>query len=143
MLATIHLIVLIVTLVGVVRADHEGFAWIRGTKPTLDSQKLRMYHYWVGAGLLGMITTGAILLWPMRDYLLTSSPLFIIKMMFVAFLVVNAFAISELLKIATIRTFASLTLKEKAPLFISGAISTGCWLGAASLGLYLFGLPLF
>lgn len=139
MLATIHLVILVVTIIGVVRADHEGFAWIRGTKPTLDAEKLGLYHYWVGAGLSGMILTGVILLWPMRDYLLTSSPLFMVKMMFVAFLVVNAFAISELLKVATVRTFASLTLKEKFPLFLSGAISTGCWLGAATLGLYLFG----
>ena len=143
MLATLHLIILVITLIGVVRADHEGFAWIRGKKPILDFQKLRMYHYWVGTGLFGMIVTGLILLWPMRDYLLTSSPLFILKMIFVALLVVNAFTIWELLKVATVRTFASLSLKEKIPLFTSGLISTGCWMGAVVLGLYLFGLPSF
>lgn len=137
MLVTLHLVVLSITAIGVLLADHMGFQWIRGVKPTLDAKKLKRYHYWVGGGLTGMIITGFFLFIPNKDFLLTH-PQFIVKMMFVAFLVINAFAISELLNVATTRTFASLTFKEKIPLFISGGISTMCWLGAAAGGFFLY-----
>ena len=137
MLVTLHLIVLSITVIGVLLADHMGFQWIRGAKLTLDAKKLRLYHHWVGVGLTSMIITGFFLFWPKKDFLLTH-PQFIVKMMFVAFLVINAFAISELLRVATVRTFASMTLREKIPLFVSGGISTVCWLGAIIGGFFLF-----
>ena len=83
-----------------------------------------------------MIITGLFLFYPMREFLL-SRPQFYIKMGFVLALCINSVAIGYFSKIPTKKTFASLSNKEKLPLFISGALSTISWIGAALAGLYL------
>jgi hypothetical protein len=83
-----------------------------------------------------MIVTGVFLFIPMREYLLTR-PQFYIKMAFVVTLIANAFVIGHLQKRATTHSFKDLSFKEKLPLFISGAVSTVAWLGAATTALFL------
>ncbi len=138
MLLTLHLTILSVTLVGILLADHEGYLWVRGKKKVLDAKRVTLYHRWVGAGLLGMIASGFFLFWPMREYLLTQNPKFIVKMMLVSILVINSFAIGELSRIATEKSFSSLTIREKLPFLASGALSGACWAGAILLGFFLF-----
>ena len=121
----------------VLHADHMGFNWIRGTVAKLDEKQVRKYHYgtWIGLGL--MITTGLLLFSQSYEYLLTR-PQFYVKMGFVVALIINGFIIGGLQKTAITKTYASLSTKEKIPLFLSGGISTLCWLGAVAGGYFLF-----
>ncbi len=132
----IHLLVLTFTAWQIFKADHLGFTWMRGRVKTLDAKEVKKYHYRTWAGLILMIITGFTLFWPMREFLLTR-PQFFVKMTFVAALLLNSFAIGVLQKTATERPYSSLSLKEKLPLFISGAVSTLSWLGAAAGGFFL------
>lgn len=133
-----HLTILAITAVGILLADHEAFNWMRGKKQTLDKKWMFTLHLWVGFGLIGMIITGGLMFWPVREYLLANSLAFIIKMGFVVILVGNSFLIGELLKVSSTRTYASLTSAEKFPLFVSGALSSISWIGAGVCALLLF-----
>ena len=121
----------------VLHADHMGFKWIRGTIPTLDEKKVRKYHYgtWIGLGL--MITTGSLLFLQSYKYLLTR-PQFYVKMGFVVALIINGFILGSLQKTAINKSYASLSIIEKIPLFLSGGASTLCWLGAMAGEYFLF-----
>ncbi len=132
----LHLLSLAYVAWNIFHADHMGFSWVRGKVHTLDEKRVRKYHRGTWVGLVLMITTGVLLFIPMREYLL-GRPQFFMKMAFVFTLICNGLVIGTLQKTATSRPYASLTSKEKAPLFISGAISTICWIGAAVTALFL------
>jgi uncharacterized membrane protein len=136
-LLSIHIGATIFSLGMIALADKEAFAWMRGTKPMLGRRRMRLYHALMWAGLVALITSGILLFLPMGTYLLSQS-LFIIKLFFVAILVVNAILIGRLMHIALTRSYASLTWQEKAPLFTSGAVSVFSWTGALAIALYLF-----
>lgn len=137
LLLYMHISALGVAGLGVVYADHQAFAWLRGKKDTLLHKHLMLAHHVVAYALSIIIMTGLALFWPMRDYLL-SQPLFWAKMAFVAALVANSFAIERLLHLPTRASFRSLTHVQKLPLLISGAVSLGSWIGAGVLALVLF-----
>ncbi len=118
-------------------ADKEAFAWVRGKKQVLDKSLLHNIHVLTWMALLTLTITGAILFYPRWDYLLTQ-PLFLIKLLFVAVLFVNAILIGRLMEAATHRPFAELRWSEKLQLLASGGISFMAWLGALVLGLILF-----
>ncbi len=120
----------------ILRADHAGFNWIRGVSAQLDPVLIKKYHRGTWIGLCLMIVTGLFLFWPMKDYLLTR-PQFYIKIAFVMTLICNGFVIGTLQEVAVTKTFTSLSFKEKIPLFISGAVSTLCWVGAAITAFFL------
>lgn len=132
----LHIAVLVFVAWQVLRADHLGLDWVRGNLRTLDAVTVAKYHRntWIGLG--GMITTGFLLFWPMREYLLTQ-PQFYVKMGLVALLVTNGLAIGKLQKVATSRAYRELSFKEKLPLIISGAVSTLGWVGAATIAFFL------
>lgn len=132
----LHFIVLGFITWNVILADHLGFTWIRGKVKTLNASTVRKYHYRILAGLVLMIITGFFLFWPMREFLLTRTQ-FYVKMGFVSALIVNSFVISFLQVTSITKTYASLTFKEKLPLFVSGAVSTMCWILTAAAGFYL------
>ena len=80
-----------------------------------------------------MITTGILLTIPAWTYRL-QEPTFYIKMGFVLTLVVNAFAIGKLSKVAGEKPFAQLTSSEQHVLLLSGTLSAVGWIGAAVIG---------
>ena len=84
-----------------------------------------------------MIVTGFALFWPTRHFLLTR-PQFYVKMAFVVTLLANSFVIGKLKDTSTTRPCASLSTREKIPLFISGAVSTVSWLMATAAAFFLF-----
>lgn len=84
-----------------------------------------------------MIITGAILFWPMREYLLQDF-VFGIKMFFVAVLIVNGFFIGKLMNVAIEKPYSTLSNRERFPLMLSGAASTTGWLGAFIAANFLF-----
>lgn len=132
----LHLLSLLFVAWNVFHADHMGFDWIRGKVSVLNESVVKKYHTrtWIGLGL--MIITGFILFWPMHEYLLGRTQ-FSIKMAFVVTLICNGFVINHLMKRATTHTFKELSFSEKLPLFISGAVSTIAWLGAAITAFFI------
>lgn len=103
--------------------------------PLLPKGRMQILHIFVWIGLLGMIGTGLYMAYPALSYYL-AKPAFIAKMLFVAILAINALFIGKLLSVASVRPFAELTAGEKKKLFISGALSSICWVGAATIGLF-------
>lgn len=132
----IHLWILIVTAAAILVSDYHGHAYLRGTMPLLPKRRMHLLHIAVWVGLLGMIGTGLYMAYPALSYYL-AKPAFVVKMLFVAILVVNALFIGRLLSVASERPFAELTAGEKKKLFVSGALSSICWVGAAAIGLFL------
>ncbi|MDB5225189.1 MAG: hypothetical protein JWL87_141 [Candidatus Adlerbacteria bacterium] len=133
----IHIAGLALAALGMLYADSQALAWLRGKKDVLLHQHILRAHHVVSVALSLIILTGLILFWPMRDYLL-GQPLFWMKMAFVGALVINAFVIEKLMHLPTRGSFASLTKKQKIPLMLSGAVSAASWVGAAILALVLF-----
>ncbi len=118
-------------------ADKEAFDWVSGKKKILDKDMLGRYHSFVWLGLLLLIGTGVLLLYPLRDILLTN-PVFLLKMLFVGVLVANGILIGRLQHAATAHPFSELRMGQKIELFASGVISTAGWLGAGVLAFFLF-----
>ncbi len=137
LLTPLHIFFLFVAAVGILIADHSAFNWMRGKSEVISKRSLFMAHWIVTTALLGLVYTGLLLFWPQRDYLLTQ-PLFLVKMSFVAALLINAMVIEWLMHVAAVRPFNTLSTGQKMPLLISGAVSTLSWLGAGTMGLLLF-----
>lgn len=131
----VHLLSLSIAILGIAMADKQAFSWMTGKAETLPKQPLHLIHNIVWLGLIGLITSGAIMAYPMIDYLI-KDPAFIVKMMFVGILITNGFLISSLMKIAHQRSFASLETNERMPLFLSGAVSTISWSAAIIIGFF-------
>ena len=137
LLVFLHISFLCLAALGILIADHSAFAWMRGKTETIGKTALLMAHWMVTIALLGLVYTGLLLFWPERDYLLTQ-PLFLVKLGFVAALLINSKAIEWLMHVAAVRPFNSLSSGQKMPLFLSGAVSTLSWIGAGLMGLFLF-----
>lgn len=133
----IHILSLIFSGCVIVTADHDAFSWFRGKKETLDPEKMELLHQLTWIGLTLLITTGFLLFYPARVFLL-SNPVFITKMIFVTLLLGNGFAIGKLSHVAHTRPFSSLSKGERTKLFISGAISSISWIGATIAAFFLF-----
>jgi hypothetical protein len=136
-LSTIHVAAVFFSFGIILLADKQAFSWMRGKQLTLNARLLYFYHRLTWAGLFVLIATGTIMFWPRADYLLTQ-PLFIMKMLFVGILLVNAVLINRFMQTATTRPFSSLSGKEIAPLIASGAISTTAWVGAVLVAVTIF-----
>lgn len=136
-LSTIHIGAVFFSFGIIMLADKQAFAWMRGAQQTLNPRLVHLYHRLTWLGLLVLITTGSIMFWPRASYLL-AQPLFIMKMLFVGMLLVNAILIGRLMDAALTRPFASLSKKEIIPLFSSGAISMTAWVGAVLIAVTIF-----
>ncbi len=133
----IHMVSLGCAAVGILYADHLAFDWLRGKKETLLRAHLLRAHHSVSFALAALIGSGLLMFWPVRDYLM-HQPAFWVKMGFVGALLINSFAIEYLMHAATSVPFKSLPTKQKVPLFISGTVSLGSWLGAGTAAFFLF-----
>ncbi len=134
---TIHLTGLVFSLGVMLYADKQVVSWLRGKPELLDAKKLERTHILMWVGLGAMVASGIYMLIPQWSYL-SAEPLFMIKMFFVGILITNGVLIGRLAPIATLHSFRSLTLKEKLPLFASGAISLTAWVGAFAMAKILF-----
>lgn len=132
----LHLLTLLYIAWTIYHADHMGYEWIRGNVLTIDKKKAQVYHRhtWIALGF--MIITGFLVFFPEREYFLTRWQFFV-KMAFVVTLICNGFVINYLMKTATKHAFKDLTLSQKIPLLISGAVSTIAWLGATVMAFFI------
>ncbi len=135
-LVSLHVFVLFLSALIIVYSDYEGFSYFRGKKKTLSLVFLTWSHRLVWTGLIVMIVTGVLLVIPSWEYRL-GQPAFYVKMGFVLVLVVNAFAIGTLSKVAGKTPFAQLLPEQKKTLLLSGFLSSVCWVGAAAIGFLL------
>jgi hypothetical protein len=133
----LHVLTVVFSLCVVFLADKEALFWILGRKTVLSVKTVAVYHWLTWAGLATLVLSGAYLALPQLSYLL-SQPLFIMKLLFVAVLLLNAVLIGRFSHIATERAFSALTWHEMMPLLTSGAISFFGWTGAVILALALF-----
>lgn len=135
-MSTIHLIIVISTMLVVLYADEQGFMWMFGKKQTLSHRSLEIVHTVTGIGLSLIILTGGLMFIDRSAYLL-SNTFFLVKMTLVFALLVNSFAIGSFSYIASVRPFKSLSQRERRRVFVSGGISMLCWFGAILCGLLL------
>lgn len=138
MLSAIHITAVFFAIAIVLFADHEGYAWFRGKKQTLDPVHMRIAHAGVAIALAVLITTGTIMFYPFKGYLL-ANPLFILKLLFVGVLVVNAVIINRMMHVALEKPYAKLSREERMPLLISGGVSFVSWIGAIGMAILVFG----
>lgn len=124
----VHVSVAVALVCLILYTDSYAFSWIRGKRDTLDITRLKRLHHLMWIGLLLMIATGSLMFYPYREYLLAHPP-FLTKAGLILTLVVNGFFIGKLLHVAAERPFSSLSVREKTPLFLSGAVSTSAWIG--------------
>ncbi len=135
-LGAFHGLLFFITILVIAYSDHQGYLYFRGKKRTLSMTFVEWSHRLVWIGLLLIIVTGAALALPAYEYYLTV-PAFYVKIGFVGVLVMNAFAIGALAKKASITPFSELSAEERKTLFISGALSFCCWIGAATIGFFI------
>jgi len=134
-LEVLHLTALAITAVFIIIADHDGLQYMRGKKEVLSLTCVKRLHYAVLTGLGVMILTGAFMFADAWGELIEETA-FYVKMLMVGALVANSFVIANLMHIATQKPFIELSKSEKTKLFISGATSGICWLGAAVIGMF-------
>lgn len=133
---TVHLSILILTAIAILIADKDGMDWMRGKKETLSEKRVSYLHKAVFVGLFLMIGTGLSMAYNTIEWYI-KDPTFILKMLFVATLVINGFFIGAISKVATISPFNKLEIKMKRKLIISGTVSAFSWIGATTCGLLL------
>jgi hypothetical protein len=119
-------------------ADKQAMSWVLGRMERLDERTLQRTHLLMWVGLGGMIITGVIMASSYVDQLILQ-PYFVAKMTFVGILFANGIVIGYLSPIASKKSFASLSVREKVPLFISGTASLVGWVGAFVMAKLLFG----
>ena len=135
-MATIHLIIVIATGLLVLYSDEQAAAWVLGKKSTLPAARIAFLHKAITIGLTLLLLTGGYLYLRGVEAYLTLTP-FVVKMVAVAALIINTWAIDRLGHVATVREFASLSHRERVPLFISGAVSFAGWVTAIICGLII------
>lgn len=136
MLTVIHLIIVIGTGLLVMYSDEQAAMWILGKKSVLDHKKVSFLHNSVTVGLTILLITGGFL-YLQAPAAYVSHPTFVVKMVAIAALIINTYVISTLSHIAISRPYASLSNKERIPLFISGFVSIAGWGTAAICGLLI------
>ncbi|MFT5036754.1 MAG: hypothetical protein ACI9VM_000318 [Candidatus Azotimanducaceae bacterium] len=124
-----HIVGVLITISIVVISDVYGSLWIIGKKEFLSKVLLHKLHISVWIGLIITSLAGFGMFLPYSEFLLTD-PAFRIKVLFIAFLVINALVIKSHIHIPTVRSFASLARKERVPLLLRGIVSTTSWIGA-------------
>jgi uncharacterized membrane protein len=134
-LGSLHVPILLATILGIIYSDHQAWLYFRGTKKTLSPKFTTWSHRIVGAGLAGMIVSGVALVTPAWQFYL-SDPVFYIKMWFVLVLIINAVAIGKLVAIAHTEPFFGLKTEQKTTLLVSGFLSGVSWVAAIVVGYF-------
>lgn len=136
MLVGLHITLVWATLLAVFYTDKIALAWLLGKKETLDDKNMTRLHYAIWVGLLGIIISGAFLAYPRITYFIHDMP-FIIKMLFVLALLVNAVFLGRLMKTSFKMPFKQVDKERKIEFFIGGMVSTFSWIGALVMALFI------
>jgi len=135
---SLHLVAFFVNITLVIVSDSLALLWVLGKQSVLGTWYMHWLHRLIWIGLAVSIVTGAALFTTASAYLL-ETPAFWVKVGLVGALVINSFFISCHLQTALTMPFRQVPLRDKQKMFLSGAISTGAWVGvviaATQLGL--------
>lgn len=129
---SLHIGFIIFSFLVIFYTDKIALHWFLSKKETLDEKKMTLAHHLVWFGILGAIISGALIAYPRLDYLLGEKA-FIIKILFVLALLVNAVFLGRLMKTAFTHSFNSLENEKKIEFVIAGMISVFSWLGALTM----------
>ncbi len=137
-MAEFHVLFVVVSVLAVIYSDEQGLMWFLGKKTVLAKKKIDLLHTIVSLSLGGILLTGGLMFLDRASYLL-AEPIFIAKMIFVGVLVLNAFFIESISRMAIEKSYMSLSRPEKNRVLLSGTASIIGWLGACLFGLMLGG----
>lgn len=132
----IHLAFVIVTLFFVIISDGSGFLWLLGIRKTLPATFIHVMHIIVSLGIGGLLLTGGLMFIERFEYLLQDI-VFLTKMVLILALLINAFYIESLAKLASSKPFRALTISERISVVSSGVLSVIGWVGALACGFLL------
>lgn len=133
---TIHLVIASLTGLTVLYADEQALLWATGRRERFNADTARFLHRVITGGLVLLLITGGLMyIQSPRAYL--SLATFDIKMAAVLALILNTYAISRFSEVGVARSFASLSTRERLPLYISGAVSFLGWATAFLCGLLI------
>lgn len=132
----IHLAAFLVAAVGVILSDAQAAWWLYKGTIRLSKRRLEWLHYLVGVVLTTSIVSGALMAWPVWEFLITELS-FQLKLGFVFALVVNSIFIGRHVAVASQYSFRELAVRERVPLIVSGVVSTTAWIGAVTAALFL------
>jgi len=132
----IHFVLVLLSLLTVLVADKYAISWVFGKKELLNKQVVSALHLIASVLLSTVVLTGGLLFVDNPSYFISDST-FLIKLVFVAGLILNGFFIEIFANTATEKTYASLTCSERRKVLWSGAVSLVGWAGAFVCGLTL------
>jgi hypothetical protein len=135
-LLVLHMSALMLVLWNIASVAYAGLMWVRGKKTTLDIAFLKRRHHGAWMGYVCMVLTG-IGIFSLVHSKIVYNPFFYIKMGFVIALFINGFAIGVYMKIASTKSYASLSHSEKIPLLITMLVSMSSWLGAMAVASFI------
>jgi hypothetical protein len=134
-LGSLHVPVLLATIVVILYSDYQAWLYFSGKKKTLSPKFTFWSHRLIWVGLGGMILSGMALIAPAWQFY-ASDPVFYIKMWFVLVLVINAVVIGRLMLVVNTHSCKELAPALKKTLLISGFLSGVSWVGAMSIGYF-------
>lgn len=132
----IHIAAFVVAITGVVISDlHAGWWLLKGTV-RLPQRRLEWLHHLVGGALAVAVVSGALMAWPVWEYLITELS-FQIKLGLVAALMINSVFIGRHVAVASRHTWRELVWSARMSLLVSGGVSTIAWIGTFSAAQFL------
>ena len=120
----------------VLYTDEQAVMWMLGKKQMLSRGRIMAMHHAIAIGLALLLITGGLLYTRAAPEYLTN-PVFIIKMIAIAALIINTYFIGKFAPLATEHSFKELSPAQRLSLFISGGISGLGWLTVVICGLLL------
>jgi hypothetical protein len=132
----LHIIFIVITIAMVLYTDEQALSWVLGRKQYLDAKRVALLHRAIALGLAALLVTGG-LMYAQAAPAYLSNPTFIVKMVAIAALILNTYAISRFAPVATVRTFKELSSAQRMPLLVSGVVSFVGWAATVLAGLFL------
>ncbi len=132
----IHLAFVVITLLFVIISDGSGVLWLLGVFKKLPAKFIHVMHIVVSVGIGGLLLTGGLMFIEYGEFLVRNI-VFLAKMTLILALLINAFYIETLAKVASEKQFKELSMMERISVLSSGAVSVIGWGGAVIFGLML------
>ncbi len=133
-----HVVFVVLSVLIVLYSDEQGLMWFLGKKRVLSGKSVNLLHTLVSLSLGGILLTGGLMFLDRTEFLL-AQPIFIVKMVFVGVLVLNAFFIDSISHLAIEKPYVELSRTERYRVLLSGSASIIGWVGAGIFGLMLGG----
>jgi hypothetical protein len=132
----LHAISLFFLLITLGLAYKEGYEWWRGIQEKLNEKRITSLHHRAWLGLVLMLSTGFLAFWGHHTEYLANWQ-FHAKMGFITLVIVNCFAITFLMKNASLHSFKTLSTSKKVTIIATAVIATIGWAGVLFMALFI------